>query len=76
MLDNSLPNKYNDQKNLTAEQLWKLINPDENPIILTNEEEKQLLDKIWEFSKFFYSTKSEIYKSKKQSEEKARTHFE
>ena len=43
---------------------------------LTFVEEKQLLDKFLEFSKFFQSIKSEIYKTKKQSEEKARNHYE
>lgn len=75
--DNNIHNKFHDQYDLTSEQLYKLINSDNNNNSnLTYEEEKQLLNKIMEFSKNFYDMKSEIYKSKRQSEEKARNHYE
>lgn len=76
MPDNNLPNKFQDQNNLSSEQLFKLIYGENNPMNLTPEKEKLFLDKIFEFSKFFNSMKTEIYKNKKLSEEKARNHYE
>lgn len=51
----------------------------ENPkksLNFTSEEEKFLLDKLLEFSKFFNNIKSDLFKNKKQSEEKAKNHYE
>lgn len=69
-------NNYQNQDNLSSEELFNMLENPKNGLNLTNEEEKILLEKFLEFSKFFNKIKSEMYKNKKQSEEKAKNHYE
>jgi len=68
-------NSFYDQKNLTSEQLFNLIDS-YNQINLSIDDQKKFFDYILEYGFVFKKLKAEIAKNKKESEVKELNRYE